>query len=306
MVKNILAVIAAILVIAIAVLAYSFLRRPEEASGPIQAIPVSVAVQASRPAEGGDASSQGTDVPLEPTEPARQVEPQATTSLETGSAAGPEAQAGTDTPADADAPVATTPESEAEASPETETASVETMASPIIFEIVPAESEARFLIDEVLRGDPTTVVGATNQVAGQLALDANHLSSIQLGIIQVNARTLATDNEFRNRAIKNQILQTNNYEFVTFTPTKVVGLTDRGTVGETFIFQIEGDLTITDVTQRVTFDVTAMATSNTRLEGKASTTILYTDFELFIPDSPSVDTVADEVRLELDFVAEAA
>ena len=36
-----------------------------------------------------------------------------------------------------------------------------------LFEIVPEESEARFLIDEVLRGEDKTVVGTTNQITGR-------------------------------------------------------------------------------------------------------------------------------------------
>jgi len=148
-------------------------------------------------------------------------------------------------------------------------------------------------------------VGATDQVAGQLTAIPNDLSVTQVGAIQVNARTLATDNEFRNRAIKNQILRTNDHEFVTFTPTEVIGLPENGTVGETYTFQIIGDLRVTDVTQPVTFDVVATATSERRIEGTATTAFPYTDFELFIPDSPAVDTVDDVVRLELEFVAEA-
>jgi polyisoprenoid-binding protein YceI len=142
-------------------------------------------------------------------------------------------------------------------------------------------------------------------VAGQLALDPVDLSSAQVGTIQVNARTLVTDNDFRNRAVKNRILLTDNYEFVTFTPTEVIGLPETGAVGETYTFQIAGDLTITDVTRPVTFDAVATATSEAQIEGTATTAFPYTDFELFIPDAPAVDTVDDEVRLELDFVAEA-
>jgi polyisoprenoid-binding protein YceI len=194
---------------------------------------------------------------------------------------------------------------EVEAPSQVSTSSEEKEASPTTFEIVPAESQARFLIDEVLRGDPITVVGATDQIAAQFTIDPNDLFATQVGIIQVNARTLATDNDFRNRAIKNRILVTDVYEFVTFTPTEVVGLPPNGEAGETYAFQIVGDLTITDVTRQVTFDVVATATSETRIEGIATTVFLYTDFELFIPDAPAVDTVDDEVRLELEFVAEA-
>ncbi|GAB4202805.1 MAG: YceI family protein [Roseiflexaceae bacterium] len=176
-------------------------------------------------------------------------------------------------------------------------------AAPQIFEIVPTESEARFLIDEVLRGSPVTVVGTTNQVAGQIAIDPSNPASAQVGTIQVNARTIVTDNDFRNRAIKNAILQTDQYEFVTFKPTSISGLPASVAANTPFTFQMIGDLTVRDVTKPVTFDVTVTPISATELKGSAKTSLLYRDLGLNIPDSPSVDTVADEVRLELDFIA---
>jgi polyisoprenoid-binding protein YceI len=179
-------------------------------------------------------------------------------------------------------------------------------AAGLIFEIVPAESQARFVIEEVLRGTPTTVVGATDQVAGQIAIDPSDPQSAQVGTIQINARTLATDNDFRNRAIKNAILQTDSFEFVTFTPTAITGLPETAMIGEPITFQLTGDLTITGTTQPVTFDVTVTPLSETELTGTAVATVLYGDFGLNIPDSPQVDTVADEVRLELQFVAATA
>lgn len=121
----------------------------------------------------------------------------------------------------------------------------------------------------------------------------------------VNARVLTTDNEFRNRAIKNAILLTDEYEFITFVPNNIVGLPENGVVGDTYTFQVMGDLTVTDVTRPVTFEITVTPTQEGRLEGTAKTTVLYTDFELSIPDSPFVDTVEDEVRLEIDFVTMA-
>jgi len=69
-------------------------------------------------------------------------------------------------------------------------------------------SEARFLIDEVLRGDDVTVVGTTNQVTAEFSIDFADASEAQLSTILVNVRDLATDSDFRDRAIKNKILLT--------------------------------------------------------------------------------------------------
>jgi polyisoprenoid-binding protein YceI len=176
-------------------------------------------------------------------------------------------------------------------------------AEPWIFSINQAESEARFIIDEILNGQPKTVIGVTDQVAGQIQIDANDLAATRLGVIQVNARTLTTDNESRNRAIKNRILFTDQFEFITFTPTELIGLPDSVNAGETFSFQIVGDLTVRDVTRQVTFDAEVTPISPTELQGSASTTIFYKDYGIQIPSVPSVAGVDEDVRLEIDFTA---
>jgi polyisoprenoid-binding protein YceI len=308
MIKKVLAVIAVILIAAIGLVAYSFLKTPEEASAPIEAIPIAAEADESSVAEASSVTLEATEAAVEPTavvEPEPQADPDVETATPQPEPQEVEASPEADDALDADTEATVVTETPAEASNQEDEPAEEMSASVITFEIVPGGSEARFVIDEVLRGTPKTVVGATDQVAGQLALDPIDLSSAQVGTIQVNARTLATDNDFRNRAVKNRILLTDSYEFVTFTPTEVIGLPETGAVGETYTFQIAGDLTITDVTRPVTFDVAASATSETQIEGTATTAFLYTDFDLFIPDAPAVDTVDDEVRLELDFVAEA-
>ena len=288
MTKWIIAIVAVIVVLAAALVAYSFLKEPEAATGPIEAIPIVAEVK--------EAATTGSAEPV-----ASSYEPAHTDAAPAKDpTTPPETQVET-----APSPEPTQPE-EATASPAGSTqAGEETEGGASIFEIVSAESEARFLIDEVLRGDPVTVVGSTDQVAGQIAVDPGDLSSAQAGIIQVNARTLVTDNQFRNRAIKNRILLTDDHEFVTFAPTEIVGLDGSGAVGERHSFQIVGNLTVTDVTREVTFEVTVTPVSETRIEGLATTAFPYRDFELSIPDAQAVDTVEDEVRLEFEFVAEA-
>jgi predicted lipoprotein with Yx(FWY)xxD motif/polyisoprenoid-binding protein YceI len=187
---------------------------------------------------------------------------------------------------------------------------VEEMSDPSlglqIYQIVPTESSVRFELDEDLRGTRTTVIGTTDQLAGELALDLNDLASTQIGVIQINARTLATDNDFRNRAIKNEILNTNDYEFITFTPTAINNLPDSAALGESVSFSIIGDLTIQDITQEATFAVEATAVSENELTGTASTTVQRADYNLNIPSVPNVANVEEEVELYIDFIARSA
>ncbi len=194
-----------------------------------------------------------------------------------------------------------------EATP-TETAAPDPAAAPaasnglVVLSIVSAESEARFNIYELLNGQPKDVIGKTNQVAGEVAVNPHDLSQVKFGVIQVNARTLATDDGRRNQMIRNRILTTDQYEFITFSPTAVTGLGGSGAVGQTYTFQVSGDLTIRDVTRPVTFQVTLQVESNSRLTGSASAKVKRSDFNISIPSVPFVANVGDEFTLELDFV----
>ena len=179
------------------------------------------------------------------------------------------------------------------------------VSGPIVFEIVQEESEVRFIIDEILRGVSTSAVGRTDQIAGQLIVDPQNPSSAKVGVIQVNARTLATDVENRNRAIRNEILDTDDYELITFTPSELVGLPESVAIGEPFSFQIIGDLTIRHITQQVNFDTTVTIDSLTQISGLASTTIFRADYELTIPQVPIVAGVDEDILLEIDFIARA-
>jgi polyisoprenoid-binding protein YceI len=185
------------------------------------------------------------------------------------------------------------------------TADTQVTATAPRFEIQPAESEARFVIDEVLQGAPKTVVGTTDQVAGQIAFDPADADAAQVGAILVNARTLATDSTQRDRAIQNWVLQTETYEYVSFTPTQLAGLPETMQVGEAVTFQIVGDLTIRDVTRQATFEATVTPIASDQLEGTATTTIRYADWGISIPQVPMVASVSDQLGLQLDFVATA-
>ena len=176
-------------------------------------------------------------------------------------------------------------------------------SGPIVFQISQDDSEASFKIYEDLRGQPKDVIGTTDQVAGEIALDKSDLSAAQIGVIQVNARTLVTDDDRRNQAIRNRILNTDSYEFITFTPTEISGLEGTAAVGQEFTFQITGDLTIRDATQPVVFDVTAQLVSEDQLIAHAETKIQLGDFNIVVPSVPFVANVGEEIALEINLVA---
>lgn len=175
-----------------------------------------------------------------------------------------------------------------------------------VYTIHQSDSQARFTIFEELRGQPSDVVGVTDQIAGQFVLDPNDLSAAQASPIRVNARTLITDNDMRNRAIRNFILNTDAFEFITFTPTEMRGLSGAGAAGQPFTFQIAGELTIRDITQPVVFAVNAQLAADGLIHGTAAAEVQRSDFNLNIPNVPGVANVGQTVAIAIDFVLEPA
>ena len=265
--KNVTLVIAAVLVvIALAggIWLYDFvLGDTEAASAPISAPTLEVSASATPAPTATIAPTQAAPTQAAPTQ-----------------AALPEATA----PTQGDPPAASS------------------QGSLVNYQISQDESQVRFNIYELLRGQPKDVIGVSNQIAGQVAVDLNDLSTAQMGEIVINARTLETDDSRRNQAIRNRILFTDQYEFINFKPTQISGLSGSAVPGQSFTFQVYGDLTIKDVTAPVTFDVTVMVEAPERLVGSAKTSIALADFNLSVPSVPFVANVGETMALETDFV----
>lgn len=224
-------------------------------------------------------SSQVTDVPVATDTP--QAEP-------------------TNTPVAETAPAPTVTPKE-----ETDRAEASASTAAQTFVIVGEESEARFIIDELLFGAPKTVIGTTSELSGELTVNAANPSASEIGPIQVDANTFITDNDRRNGAIRRFILQTSRYKFITFTPTAISGMPDAVSIGDEVSFDVSGDLTIRDITNPVSFTVTLQIVSESELQGIATTVIAREAYALTIPQVPSVANVSEEVIVEFDFVARA-
>lgn len=193
----------------------------------------------------------------------------------------------------------------------TEAAATEAAApasTALRFQIVPESSEVRFLIDEVLMGQDKTVVGATSLVSGEIMVDPANPTGAQVGEIRVDASDLTTDDNRRNGRIRNDILRSGQveYQYIVFQPTAISGLPESVTEGEPFSFQVTGDLTILGTPVPVTFDMTVTPVSTSELTGSGRATIRYADFGISIPSVPMVAGVSEEVKLEIDFTAQAA
>jgi polyisoprenoid-binding protein YceI len=182
----------------------------------------------------------------------------------------------------------------------------DTTSDQEVYRISQTDSSVEYNIFEVLNGNDKTVVGTTNQVAGDILIDLSDPTQSQIGDISIDARTFATDDDRRDNSVARFILQSeaDANEFITFKTTRISGLpTSSIVVGDTLEFQVTGDLTIAGTTREATFTVSATLESANKLVGSAEASVLRSDFNLTIPGVPFVANVGDEVTLKINFVA---
>lgn len=190
----------------------------------------------------------------------------------------------------------------------TGTTAQDDVAATQSFVIDQTQSQARFEIDEVLRGNPSHVIGTTDQVVGQVRVDPNDLGSVEFSEIVINARTLETDSDRRNRAIRGPVILdsgSDDNELITLQVSSVDGLDGSTEPGQSLEFTITGDLTIKGITQPVTFDVAVTQVDDVTVEGFATAEVTRDMFEIGIPSVPGVADVTNEVLIALEFVAVA-
>ena len=170
------------------------------------------------------------------------------------------------------------------------------------FVVAPDGNEVRYRINEQLaRVDlPNDAVGKTRQVYGRLRISSDgRIDSSQSDFV-VNAGTLESDRQNRDRYVRTRTLETNRNPTVVFRPKSLRGLPRRLPTSGTHQFEVLGDLTIRGVTRPSTWKVKATARGG-NVTGSAVTAFTFTDFEIAKPRVAIVLSVADTIQLEYDF-----
>jgi polyisoprenoid-binding protein YceI len=222
------------------------------------------------------------------------------------------AACGTQAPTAA-APTAPSVATEPAAAPATgdSTATMEAPAAPAadaqVYRIDPAQSEARYEVDETFFAGNriATAIGRTSGVSGDITIDFAQPANSRIGQIEIDVSQLTSDENRRDNFLRNMGgLVSSQYPQVTFTPTAIEGLPATATVGDQFDITITGNLTVKEATRPVTWEAT-IKVEDGKISGTASTEVLMSDFGIG-PVQMAMLSTEDEVKLYLDFVANAA
>ena len=127
--------------------------------------------------------------------------------------------------------------------------------------------------------------------------------SIANSTFTVDLSTLQSDSGRRDRAIRERWLESSKYPLATFVATGVENLPPDADFGKDVAFQVAGDMTIRDITQPLTWDMTAKLDGET-LTGNASTFLYMSDFGFDAPDIAGILKVTDGVTVTVQFTAQ--
>lgn len=171
--------------------------------------------------------------------------------------------------------------------------------------LLAGQSEAKFSLNELLRGVPTHVVGTSTQITGNVTVNTDTPAKITISPIKLDATSFITDNAFRNHNIINLIFHSNEpqNQFIVFQPASLDGVPTSLTPDQPFPVKITGNLTISGQTHPVTFNGTMDWHNNGTLSVAAATELTYADFGLAIPNFPFLANVDKIVKLEVEATA---
>jgi len=116
----------------------------------------------------------------------------------------------------------------------------------------------------------------------------------------VDISNLTSDKDRRDGFVKRRVLETEQFPTVTLVPTKITGLSLPLPTSGSKSFDLTGDLTVRGVTHPTTWKVNANF-QQAGFSGKAATAFTFKDFAIDQPRVPVVLSVADTIKLELDF-----
>jgi polyisoprenoid-binding protein YceI len=175
--------------------------------------------------------------------------------------------------------------------------------APVRYGVAAEESEVRYRVREQLVGlsFPNDAVGATSVVEGGVAFDARGRVLRDDSRFTVDLRTLRSDEARRDNYLRRNTLETDRYPTVTFVPTEARKLPFPLPATGSVAFELVGDLTVKEVTRRVTWEATA-SFDGPRVAIRARTAFRFGDFGLRVPRVSVVLSVEGDIKLEADLV----
>jgi polyisoprenoid-binding protein YceI len=161
---------------------------------------------------------------------------------------------------------------------------------------------ARYRVREQLVGQnlPNDAVGETTKLTGAISIDANGKVIRDVSKFTVDAGSFVSDKNRRDGFVRGRLLEADEYPTIVFVPTSVSGVSLPLPTSGTRQIEMTGDLTVRGVTRPRNWKGT-VEFKNGGVTGSVSTAFTFDDIQLEQPRVPVLLSVADTIKLEIDF-----
>ncbi|MCH8814585.1 MAG: YceI family protein [Chloroflexi bacterium] len=177
----------------------------------------------------------------------------------------------------------------------------------LAYAIIGEMSEAAYFVGEELASLPlpSTARGATDEIEGFFFLtsDGAALAGDDVSKFTVDLTNLESGQSRRDSMVR-RALETSQFPTTTFTFASVIGFDESIPDGEEQTLTLTGTLDLHGVQQEITWDVQAIREADV-ISALATTTFLFTDFDISPPNIAGFVSVSDEVTLQVQLIAQA-
>jgi len=166
----------------------------------------------------------------------------------------------------------------------------------------PTGNAARYRVRERLVGHdlPNDAVGETKTLSGAIEFDSKGNVIPQSSKFVLDAGTFVSDQNRRDGFVRGRLLDAQQYPSIVLVPTAVRGVSLPLPSSGTVPIEMTANLTVHGVTRPTIWNGSAKFQDG-RVTGAAATAFTFNDIQMEQPRVPVLLSVADTIRLEIDF-----
>ena len=170
------------------------------------------------------------------------------------------------------------------------------------FALAPTGNAARYRVREQLVGHdlPNDAIGETKLLAGSIAFDSKGKVIPQASRFTVAAGSFVSDKDRRDGFVRGRLLEADQYPTIVLVPTEVRGVSLPLPKSGSAPIEMTADLIVRGVSRPTVWKGTAQFEAG-RIVGSAATAFTFADIQIEQPRVPVLLSVADTIRLEIDF-----
>jgi polyisoprenoid-binding protein YceI len=165
--------------------------------------------------------------------------------------------------------------------------------------VVAGESFVGYRVgEELARIGTTTAVGRTVEVSGTLVYDGAAITTVE---IEADMTALQSDDDRRDRTLRNQSIETASFPTASFVLTQPIALDVAPEEGVPIAVTAVGELTLHGVTRAIEIPLEGQLTSGAVVV-VGSAEILFADYDIEEPSALAVISVQDHGTIEFQLI----